>query len=160
MREQITETKMHALDYWQVIRNRWGVILLTFFLITLASLVIIASLDKKFAGRTKFQVLQSSARTSTDAQWRPSRNEIRQLAGDTVQDHDFEGVAHSRREEPRSHDRVEYDEDEAANKLERMIETEQERGTEIIAITVWSTKGDEAARIADGVREGLRSTAA
>ena len=61
MREQITETKMHALDYWQVIRNRWGVILLTFFLITLASLVIIALLDKKFAGRTKFQVNISSA---------------------------------------------------------------------------------------------------
>ena len=59
MREQITESKMHALDYWQVIRNRWGVILLTFFLITLASLVIIALLDKKFAGRTKFQINQT-----------------------------------------------------------------------------------------------------
>ena len=27
------EVKLHALDYWQVIRNRYGVILLAFFLV-------------------------------------------------------------------------------------------------------------------------------
>ena len=36
MKEQLAESKMHALDYWQVVRNRWGVILLTFFLVLLA----------------------------------------------------------------------------------------------------------------------------
>ena len=158
MREQITETKMHALDYWQVIRNRWGVILLTFFLITLASLVIIALLDKKFAGRTKFQILQSSApdlfgmvqndqRSTMSGNWLETQFKTmtaRETLYNVVTRLNLEQVWHTTKEE-------------AAGRLERMIETEQERGTEIVTITAWSTKNDEAANIAKAVREAYES---
>jgi succinoglycan biosynthesis transport protein ExoP len=154
MREQITETKMHALDYWQVIRNRWGVILLTFFLITLASLVIIALLDKKFAGRTKFQILQSSApdlfgQVSGDMRQTMSGNWLEtQFKTMTAKD-TLLRVAKRLNLEQEWH----MSQEEAASRLERMIETEQDRGTEIVSIVAWSTKNQEAADIANAVRE-------
>src|SRR5689334_1027987 len=126
MREQITETKMHALDYWQVIRNRWGVILLTFFLITLASLVIIALLDKKFAGRTKFQVNISSAPdvfnlVSQDARMMQGQNWLEtQFKTITSRETLLRVVKNLNLENEWG-----MTADEAAGKLERMIETEQ-----------------------------------
>jgi len=154
MREQITETKMHALDYWQVIRNRWGVILLTFFLITLASLVIIALLDKKFAGRTKFQILQSSAPTVFGFSEGDRRNT---MSGNWLET-EFKTMT-ARETLLKVVKRLNLEQnwsmgpEEAAARLERMIETEQERGTEIVTVTAWSTKNDEAAQIAKAVRE-------
>lgn len=153
MREQITESKMHALDYWQVIRNRWGVILLTFFLITLASLVIIALLDKKFAGRTKFLVNQSSAPDVFDTVNRDllgtrSGNWLEtQFKTMTARDTLLKVVKNLNLETQWG-----VGADEAASKLDKMIETEQERGTEIVAIIAWSTKAAEAADIANAVR--------
>lgn len=153
MREQITETKMHALDYWQVIRNRWGVILLTFFLITLASLVIIALLDKKFAGRTKFQINQSSAPDI----FRTVSEDLRATVGGGWLETQFKTITARdtlRRAVKNLNLETEWGttEDDAAGRLERMIETEQDRGTEIVTITAWSTKGAEAANIANAVR--------
>ncbi len=153
MREQITESKMHALDYWQVIRNRWGVILLTFFLITLASLVIIALLDKKFAGHTKFQVNLSSAgdvfgiisndqRSTQGGNWLET-----QFKTITAQETLLRVVKNLNLETDWGMTAA-----EAAGKLERMIETEQDRGTEIVTITAWSTKAEEAANVANAVR--------
>lgn len=159
MREQITETKMHALDYLQVIRNRWGVILLTFFLITLASLVIIALLDKKFGGRAKFQVMQSSApdiyntnyqdaamtRTGgwleTQFKILTSKNNLMKVVKNQNLETEW-GMGP----------------DEAAEKLLRMIESEQERGTEIMAVTVWSPKSVEAAALANGLMKAYEET--
>lgn len=43
--------------------------------------------------------------------------------------------------------------DAAAARLERMIEVEQERGTEIVIVIAWSDEAEEAANIANGVRE-------
>ena len=153
MREQITETKMHALDYWQVIRNRWGVILLTFFLITLASLVIIALLDKKFAGRTKFQVNLSSAPDVFNM----VQGDARGLQGGNWLETQFKTIT-AQETLLRVVKNLNLENDwgmtatEAAGRLERMIETEQDRGTEIVTITAWSTKAEEAANIANAVR--------
>ena len=154
MREQLNESKMHALDYWQVIRNRWGVILLTFFLIALASLVIIALLDKKYQSTTRFRVLLSSAidpfqtneisnRSAYSGNWLETEFK-------TVTAHETLSLVIKK---------LNLDQtwgltfDEALTKLERMIETETERGTEIMTVIVSSVRRDEAAAIANEVRE-------
>lgn len=43
--------------------------------------------------------------------------------------------------------------EEAAGKLERMTEVEQERGTEIVSLSAWSDSAEEAVTIANGVRD-------
>ena len=36
------ESKLHMLDYWQVLRNRYGIILLAFFLVFLTAASLLA----------------------------------------------------------------------------------------------------------------------
>lgn len=155
MKEQLAESKMHALDYWQVIRNRWGVILLTFFLVLLASLVIVALLDKKYVGRTSLQVHASSKgvvfgddlnagdRINVGANFLETQFKIITARETLLRVINKKNLK----------TKWEMQEDDAVNKLTRMIETEEERGTEIISIVVYSTDWNEAADIANAVRE-------
>ncbi len=56
MSEDNKEIKLHALDYWQVIRNRYGVILLAFFLVFMTATVITYMMPKEYLGRTTLQI--------------------------------------------------------------------------------------------------------
>ena len=56
MKQPQSEAKLHALDYWQVIRNRYGVILLSFFLVFMTAAVVTAIMPKKFAGKVMLEV--------------------------------------------------------------------------------------------------------
>ncbi|MES2708373.1 MAG: polysaccharide biosynthesis tyrosine autokinase [Verrucomicrobiota bacterium] len=156
MKEQIAESKLHALDYWQVIRNRWGVILLTFFLVLLASLVIVALLDKKYVGRTSLQVHQVS------------KEEVLPGAIDNVErgnsmsasflETQFKIITSPETllkvvQRKNLTQRWDMREADALTKLSKMIETQEERGTEIMEIQVYSTNWDEAAELANAVRE-------
>jgi polysaccharide biosynthesis transport protein len=156
MKEQLAESKMHALDYWQVIRNRWGVILLTFFLVVLASLVIVALLDKKYVGKTSMQVEMTSKDTIFDSQ----SNDGSRLAPMSGQFLETQFKIITAREtllrvinKKNLKARWDMTEDDAVGKLFRMVETQEERGTEIIAIEVYSTQWDEAAELANAVRD-------
>ena len=154
MKEQLAESKMHALDYWQVVRNRWGVILLTFFLVLLASLVIVALLDKKYVGRTSLQVHQVAQTTVFENGNDGSRLNM----GANFLETQFKIITSRETllqvvNKKNLKARWEMTEDDAVSKLSRMIETEEERGTEIISIEVYSTQWDEAAELANAVRE-------
>ena len=154
MKEQLAESKMHALDYWQVIRNRWGVILLTFFLVLLASLVIVALLDKKYVGRTSLQVNNNSKGII----FGDLNEENRFNLGPNFLETQFKIITSPETllrviNKKNLKARWDMSEDEAMSKLRRMIETEEERGTEIINIEVYSTTWDEAAELANAVRE-------
>ena len=56
MSEDNQEIKLHALDYWQVVRNRYGVILLAFFLVFMTATVITYMMPKEYLGRTTLQI--------------------------------------------------------------------------------------------------------
>ena len=56
---QPNESSLHAIDYWQVIKNRYGIILLTFLLVFLAAAVITYVMPKKYESRAKLQLLFS-----------------------------------------------------------------------------------------------------
>ena len=154
MREQLTESKMHALDYWQVIRNRWGVILLTFFLIALASLVIIALLDKKYESTTQFRVQVSSALDAFNTNDNSSRSNFSgnwlETEFKTITSHETLSLVVKRLNLDQTWG---ISPEDAVRRLEKMIETETERGTEIVTIIVASTDADQAADIANAVRE-------
>ncbi len=156
MREQLTESKMHALDYWQVIRNRWGVILLTFFLISLASLVIIALLDKQFKGQTKFAINTSSA-----ADMYETGKIVRESISTNWFDTEVKSITTAEtllRVIKKLDLTTDWNktEDEALKKLEEMVDVEQTRGTEIVDVIVWSPKARESADIANAIRDAYR----
>ena len=51
-----SEATLHAIDYWQVIKNRYGVILLTLLLVFMTAAVITYVMPKKFESIAKVQV--------------------------------------------------------------------------------------------------------
>jgi succinoglycan biosynthesis transport protein ExoP len=51
-----SEASLHAIDYWQVIKNRYGVILLTFLLVFMTALVITYVMPKKYESKAVVQV--------------------------------------------------------------------------------------------------------
>ena len=51
-----SEVKLHALDYWQVVRNRYGVILLAFFLVFMTAAVITYIMPREYLGRVRLQI--------------------------------------------------------------------------------------------------------
>lgn len=52
----LSESSLHAFDYWQVLKNRYGVILLTFLLIFMTAAVITYVLPKKYESKVLLQV--------------------------------------------------------------------------------------------------------
>lgn len=50
------EASLHAIDYWQVLKNRYGVILLTFLLVFLTAAVITYVMPKKFESAALVEV--------------------------------------------------------------------------------------------------------
>src|SRR5688572_11882013 len=53
---QSSEASLHAIDYWQVIKNRYGVILLTFLLVFMTALVITYVMPKKYESTAVVEV--------------------------------------------------------------------------------------------------------
>jgi len=56
MEENNSEFKLHAMDYWQVLRNRYGIILLTFLLVLLVAGVITYILPRQYVGRVVMEI--------------------------------------------------------------------------------------------------------
>jgi capsular exopolysaccharide synthesis family protein len=157
MKEPLAEAKMHALDYWQVIRNRWGTILLTFLLVFLAALIIVGLLEKKRVGKVKIQVHhnaskqvferdfmgQSSTWLETEFSIITSRETLRQV----VKSQNL--VKAWNLGDPENQVAI----NSAIDKLSRMVEPNEERGTELISIEVYSPDKYEAANIANAVAD-------
>src|SRR5690606_19206817 len=51
-----SEAALHAIDYWQVIKNRYGVILLTLLLVFMTAAVITYVMPKKFESTATIEV--------------------------------------------------------------------------------------------------------
>ena len=152
MREQITESKMHALDYWQVVRNRWGTILLTFLLVCLSAMIIISLLEKKHIGRVRIQVQHDSQGTvfnknyvGGSGNWLETEFKIITARETMLRVVRKLGLAKKWN--------LGTDENTTIAKLTGMVETSEERGTDIIAIEVYSPKPDEAAELANAVAD-------
>ena len=152
MREQLAETKMHALDYWQVIRNRWGTILLTFLLVCLAAMIIISLLEKKHVGRVKLQVHHDSKDAVFGKDMGGMSNTWLETEFKIITSREtYNRVVRTKGLAKRWN--LGNDENAAVDKLSRMVETNEERGTDLIAIEVYSPKAEEAAELANAVAE-------
>ena len=58
MQSSSSDTRQHALDYWQVIRNRFPIILLTFCLVFVTAVAVTHVLPRQFLGRAALEIIQ------------------------------------------------------------------------------------------------------
>lgn len=157
MNQQPSEAHLHALDYWQVIRNRYGVILLSFFLVFMTAAVVTAVMPKKYPGRVLMQVERLSGVTAGD--FIDPLSGVRSMNNMSFLPTEFAIITSK---ETLSQVIKKYNLvdrwklaslEEAYVKLSRMLDASEKRGTDLIEIEVLSTNKDEAAELANGVAE-------
>ncbi|MDC0088255.1 polysaccharide biosynthesis tyrosine autokinase [Akkermansiaceae bacterium] len=130
------DASLHAIDYWQVLKNRYGVIILTFLLVFLTAFVITSVMPKKYQSRALVEVrpIQSlSATVSTTGglgggmtrQFMMTQFEVikaaktLEVAIDKIQ----------------LTERWDVDKDQAIAILQSIVKTNQVRGTDLIEIS-------------------------
>ena len=158
MNQQPSEARLHALDYWQVIRNRYGVILLSFFLVFMTAAVVTAIMPKKYPGRVLMEIERSSGVTAGDF-YDPVSGSKAMLGNMTFLPTEFKIITSKETlsQVIKKRNLVERwkvaNLDEAYIKLFRMVDASEERGTDLIKIEVLSTDKVEARELANDVAE-------
>ena len=151
------ELSLHAMDYWQVLKNRYGVILLTFLLVFLTAAVITYVMPKKYESAALVEVKPisdidpvglrpSGAAVPMTRQFMNTQFEII-VAPETLG-----------RAIDKAHLETRWGEDRKTvlRILSAIVSTSQRRGTDLIEISVRHRKKEEAQRIAEAVYEAYR----
>ena len=156
---QQSEATLHAVDYWQVIKNRYGVILLTLLLVFMTASVITFVMPKKYESYAKIEVKprvplmtvfrgmdESSGYRgttmnffNTEFEKIKSRNSLMKVA-------DNLGLANS----------WGMDREIVFRVLNGIVKTDNIRGTDLITISVRHADKDEARDIAAEVARAYR----
>ncbi|HAA88704.1 MAG TPA: hypothetical protein DCE22_10630, partial [Verrucomicrobiales bacterium] len=167
-----SETKLHALDYWQVIRNRYTVILLTFFLVIMTAAVIAYLRPPEYLGRVQIQV----QREARDLEVFRETGSVGNLGSEslpymTFMQTQFE-IIQSREtlKEVINNGKDSLgqpldllakwgltSEEDAFRILKKKVETQDVRGTDLIDIEVYDTDAQLAADIANALANAYQA---
>jgi len=152
-----SEAKLHALDYWQVIRNRYGIILLAFFLVFMTATVITYLLPSQYRGNVQLQI----NRTPREMQLfkDSSQRSDMFLPYSNFMQTQFE-IIESRRTLERVVQKRDLvakwnlqNESEAFHRLKKKINAQDVRGTDLINIEVYHNDPAMAAELAQDIAE-------
>lgn len=154
-----SEARLHALDYWQVIRNRYGVILLAFFLVFMTAVVITYMLPNQYLGRVQLQVKRNLMDKEIFAEGKRADDF---LPYSTFMQTQFEII-----KSKETLSRVIKDmnlvsqwnlanDAEAYNTLKGRLDTQNVRGTDLIDIEMFYTDENVAAELANKVADAYR----
>ncbi len=158
---QQNETALHAVDYWQVIKNRYGVILLTLLLVFMTASVITYVMPKQYESVAKIEV---KPRTPTMMPLGPTM--IDTAGGGRMSPQffgtEFEKIK-SRNSLTKVVDKLDLvtrwgiDKEQALQRLSSIVNTQNIRGTDLISIRVRHPNKEDArdvtAEIANAYRE-------
>jgi len=154
-----SEANLHAIDYWQVIKNRYGVILLTFLLVFMTALVITYVMPKKYESKAVVQVRPKG----TSANLIPGANDNRTSVemGATFFPTEFEVIRAQKTLDAAIEDldlvnKWNSEPDSVRRTLRSIVDAENIRGTSLIEIRVRYSDPKDAQAIAKAVSEAYR----
>lgn len=153
-----SEASLHAIDYWQVLKNRYSVILVTFFLVIITAAVITYVMPKKYESMAVIEVKPIANIETTLIR---SGGLMGVQMTKNFFNTQFEIIVASetlKRVSQKLHlpRRWQMSESEAVDVLQDIVKTRQRKGTDMIEIIVRSKKKDEAKEIAEAVYEAYR----
>lgn len=130
-----SDATQHAIDYWQILKNRWGIILLTFVLVVLTAGVITYVMPKKYEAKTivKINPLGTKSQVMEGAQ---SSQMTRQFFGTQFKIIESEENLKRAAMMFQLSEKLGVSEFEALSLLKEAVETSQERGTDLIEISL------------------------
>ncbi|MES2997082.1 MAG: polysaccharide biosynthesis tyrosine autokinase [Verrucomicrobiota bacterium] len=149
------ETVLHAIDYWQVIKNRYGIILLTLLLVFMTAAVITYLMPRKFESSALIEV---KPRGSTLT---PLGMEYAELGGQKFNTPNFFATEFEKIKSRNSlmnvveklelHNRWNVDKETAYQIVNGITNTQNIRGTDLISIQVRHEDKDDARAVAEEV---------
>ncbi|MFK7910320.1 MAG: GumC family protein [Akkermansiaceae bacterium] len=151
------EAALHAIDYWQVLKNRYGVILLTFLLVFLTAAVITYVMPKKYQSAALVEVKPINEVDPVGMRGTSTGMPMTRQFMNTQ----FEIIV-ARETLGRAIDKIQLetrwgqDRKSVLNTLRGIVNTSQRRGTDLIEISVRHRKKEEAQQIAQAVYEAYR----
>jgi polysaccharide biosynthesis transport protein len=153
-----SEASLHAIDYWQVVKNRYGVILLTFLLVFMTALVITYVMPKKYESTAVVQVRP----IGTGTQVIPGVTDNRQMEnGATFFPTEFAVIKAQKTLDAAIENldlvnRWNTDLETVRNTLKGIVDAQDIRGTSLIEIRVRYNDPKDAQKIAKEVAEAYR----
>lgn len=150
------EAKLHFLDYWRVIRVRWGIILLVFLLVMITATVTTYFMPKKYSAGASLQLEQDSRTLEFMGQTPVGISPqfvATQYAIIQKKEILYPVIEKLKLEEAWATDGQPMRREAAWYTLRNMLDVQQVRNTEMIEIVATSTSPEEAAKIANTVAE-------
>lgn len=148
---QQNEASLHAVDYWQVIKNRYGIILLTLLLVFMTAAVITYVMPKKYESSATIEVKPKSIGQS------PFEGMNSPSYGTTPMTAQFFGTEFEKIKSSNSLAKVVenlslvnkwgVDKETAIRILKGIVNTQNIRGTDLISITVRHTDKEDARNV-------------
>lgn len=157
---QQNEAMLHAVDYWQVIKNRYGIILLSLLLVFMTAAIITYVMPKKYESETTIEVKPRVPGLS------PLGSQLNELSGSGRMTEQFFGTEFEKIKSRNSLDKVvqnlelvnrwSVDKETALRILKGIVNTQNIRGTDLISIRVRHTNKVDARDIAEEVARSYR----
>lgn len=154
-----SDAQLHFLDYWNVLRSRIWLILLTFLLVLIGALVVSYLLPQKYYSKVIVEVKETTPALAVfggpgfnfdgvDARFTQTQFEILQHKEVL-----YPVVRELNLQQKWSTDNAPVDVNVAYNKLRYMMELKEMRNTNLIEIGMWSEDKEEAAELANSVAD-------
>ncbi|MBU6170473.1 MAG: polysaccharide biosynthesis tyrosine autokinase [Verrucomicrobia bacterium] len=157
---QQNEAMLHAVDYWQVIKNRYGIILLSLLLVFMTAAVITYVMPKKYESEATIEVKPRAAGLS------PLGSDLNELSGAGRTTPQFFGTEFEKIKSRNSLEKVvqnlelvnrwSTDKETALQILKGIVNTQNIRGTDLISIRVRHTNKVDARDIAEEVARAYK----
>lgn len=158
---QQNEAILHAVDYWQVIKNRYGIILLTLMLVFMTAAVITYVMPKKYESQAIIEVKPRNAGIS------PLGVQMTESSGANRMTAQFFGTEFEKIKSRNALAKVvdnlqlvnrwDVDREVALAILKDIVKTQDIKGTDLIAIRVRHSDNVDARDIADEVCRAYRA---
>jgi len=158
---QQNESSLHAIDYWQVIKNRYGIILLTLLLVFMTAAVITYVMPKKYESSATIEVKPRAIGQS------PFEGASGQSYGSAPMTPQFFGTEFEKIKSSNSLTKVVdnlelvtkwgVDKETAIQILKGIVNTQNIRGTDLISITVRHTDKEDARNVTSEVAKAYKA---
>jgi polysaccharide biosynthesis transport protein len=155
------ETTLHAVDYWQVIKNRYGVILLTLLLVFMTATVLTYVMPKKYESTATVQVKPRTPGITVLGR------EMTESSGATMMTQQFFAtefeIIKSRNVLVKVAEQLDlptkwgYDKETIFMILKGIVDTQNRRGTDLIDIKVRHTNKEDARDITAEVAKAYKN---
>lgn len=150
-------TDVQSVDYWQVIKNRYGLIILTFLIILLTAAVVTYVMPKKYRAEVTVQINPEAQKTiviqgADSGAYQVTQQFFATQFAIIKSEENIRTVV----KDMKLAKRWKISEKQAINVLKGSIDTQQERGTDLVKISVTHSERTDVKQLAEAVAEAYR----